>query len=351
MIPLMRPTFPPFAEAERVFSLALQNHCFSNFGPIHDRAVREFSQLALGKAVFTTSGTTALTLALLTLGLPRGARIAVPDFTHSGTLLSVVQAGLTSVLMGVDAQTWVLRSDEVEEAFRAGLIDGAVVVSPFGYRVDFCAWDTIFERTGLPMVYDLAGAFGEFPVTYAPRCYSFHSTKNFGVGEGGAVVFRKQEDQIWARRLSNFDTLPDRSIASTIGFNGKIDELKAAFILAGLRPCYRAAVEKRIEARRAALAFYERELEAFVPRGVKYPSLCVLGGLPAALLEKAGAAKNVAFKAYYPLLSHMPALEKTERLSESPVDMTGCCALPSDVTLEEAVQVVAVAKEIISGGR
>lgn len=344
MIRLIRPIVPRPDRAVEIFQYAINGKTFSNFGPLHEQLKNELSAIAGGWALPVTSGTAAIEVALRTLRLEPGARVALPDFTHSGTLLAVVRAGLTPVLVGVDPKTWTITATrELAELHRVAAV---VVVSPFGYPVDVGAWENFSKAYSVPIVYDLAGAWGFFPVTKNPRCYSLHATKNMGIGEGGFVVFDTVAEREVARRLINFDTLPDRSIASLNGTNAKVDELHAAFVLAAIEKTHRVRVDRRIADKRTLVRFYVEQLAGTtIPEAIRhgapsFPSLCVLGSLPAAELEAASDRLGVTFKRYYPLLSRMPAVAGVERISVSGDELETCCALPSDVDLNQAFQVV-----------
>lgn len=335
MIPLMRPDFPDLRKVHRIFQRA-HDYQFTNFGKLAVEVEDKLGLVMKGFALPVVNGTAALTVAANSLGL-RGKRVLIPDFTHSGTLLGLIQAGCEPVFGGVDDKSWVLELD-LAEAFH-NKFDAVCVVSPFGYEVDFFRWEKFSLEYDKPIIYDLAGAWGKFPPVANPRCYSFHSTKNFGVGEGGCVVFPTKELRDSARRVTNFGTLPDRSIESLEGFNCKIDELKAATILARLDDAFE--VKKRIEAKNKVLTFYSQEIKgAFLPKGHHNPSLCVLGNLPAKEIEEAGLRAGIQFKQYYPLLTHMPALREIERIYSSSEKMLHCLALPSDVSFNEAEKVV-----------
>lgn len=347
-IPLIRPLTPNVRGGTHLYLGAVNSGILSNYGPVHEQLRSKLQDIAGGHVVPVTSGTAAIEVALAVSGLEPGDRVMIPDFTHSGTLLAIVRAGLVPVLAGVDPKTWCLRPEEAEQAIRDSKIDGVIVVSPFGYEVDIVAWEAVQDRSGFTLLFDFAGAFGHFPRTNAPVCYSFHPTKNFGVSEGGMILFRSERQAKAARRIANFDTLPNREIASTRGGNFKLDELRSAFLLASLEARQLRDVELRIDQKRETLDYYRKNIPgAFVPDGKKYPSLCVLGNLPAGALEHASETLGITFKRYYPLLSSMPCLAEVPRLSTSSEVMKNCCALPSDVTLDEADRVVDIVKSFL----
>lgn len=341
MIPLIRPFVPPVSDAMDYFKKSVDQGVLSNFGELHEALAGRLSALAAGHAMPISTGTAAIEIALRTLNLAPGSKVLIPDYTHSGTLLGVVRAGLVPVFAGVDPMSWTLRIEEAQYAFLGNKVAAAVVVSPFGYDANVADWEAMSLMNGMPLVYDLAGGFGEFRSTQNPRCYSFHATKNLGVGEGGMIVFEERANYDRARRLCNFDTLPNRTIASMHGSNQKMDELKCAFLLASLDKLNQ--VLTRIERKSELIRLYRSGIAgSYSPGGPRHPSLCVLSNLPAIRLEAQAYKEKIAFRRYYPLLSRMSALASVERLSVSDDVMETCCALPSDVDLIEAHRVVDV---------
>lgn len=355
MIPLVRPLVANQKLAEEYLTQSRRRGVYSNFGPNHERLAARLKRLTRALEVLpVSSGTDAIEVALRVC-MSRGARVVVPDFTHIGTLSAVCRAGMKPVLAGVDDSTWTLRPSEILDAHAKGLVDGAVVVSPFGYSIDESAWREVANQ-GVPLVFDFAGAFGYFPRLDDPIVYSFHATKNFGVGEGGAIAFSSQDQYERARRLINFDTLPDRTIASLDGGNMKMGEIIASYLLATIsmpqKDPTRSLVFERIARKLSALELYAKMIPgAYLPIGPKSPSLCVLGNLPAQALEDASEELGIVCKRYYPLLSRMPGLSSVGRLSVSSDAMTTCCALPSDVDARELAVVIETVSSFIESSR
>jgi dTDP-4-amino-4,6-dideoxygalactose transaminase len=343
MIPLLRPEFPNLKTVEKIFSSAYRKKVFSNFGSLFDESVKQLSQIMNGEALPVTSGTTAISTALATMGA-KNKRIAIPDFTHSGTLLGVIQAQAKPVLFSVEPSTWIISLEDLKKHWQE--YDMVVVVSPFGYEVDFHAFEEFSVKYHKPVVYDLAGAWGMFRETINPRCYSFHATKNFSVGEGGCVVLPNVSMWEHARKLTNFGTNLDRSLIGDVGGNWKVDELRCALILTMLQPESLARVERKVSVKNSLLDFYESMTNKYVPRGTKTTSLCVLGGFTEKNIEEKMGNLGVQVKPYYPLLSKMASLAHIDRVTSSPPDMETCVALPSDVLIHEAYSVVQSLNEL-----
>lgn len=341
MIPLIRPTFPPMHVIEKYFRDCYKTKNYTNFGDLHTEVTIALRKVMGGYVLPVTSGTTALQIAMKNLRL-QGARVVVPDFTHSGTFLSVKMAGAEPVIMACDPDTWVL--DPVELMSQASKFDAIIVVSPFGYYVNVPFWDDLAKRLGKKLIYDFAGAFGFFPETENLKCYSFHATKNFGVGEGGAIVHPSVQSWEESRRISNFGTLEDRSIQDEFGINGKIDEFRCAAILAQLESLYR--VWTRIQNKNALIEFYKTYLKGIrCPVGPKRPSLTVFNNFEISDIEARSLDQGIVVKKYYPLLSQMDFAEKFVCTSGSK-KLEYCYALPCDVSLSEAMKVVECIKQL-----
>lgn len=338
MIPLLRPDFPSLSEAGEIFSSCYKKKIFSNFGALFDESVKKLSKLMNGEALPVTSGTTAIQAALSTMNA-KGKRVAIPDYTHSGTLLAVIGAQATPVLFGVDPNSWIISIKDLKKHWDQ--YDMIVVVSPFGYEIDFHKFEALSVELKKPIVYDMAGCFGNFPDTINPRCYSFHATKNFSVGEGGCVVLPDLKMWEQAKKIINFGTNLDRSLCGDQGGNLKVDELRCALILANLREENLEAIYNKIKNKTALLQFYQEQLEGYVPKGEnKFTSLCTVGDLPVKEIEEHCLKNEIMVKGYYPLLSKMKGLAHIERVSSSSKEMETCLALPSDVSMDEAYQVV-----------
>lgn len=347
MIPLVRPSLPPLKNFHTRMAAANASGKLANFGPIFDETVKALARASGRWELPVSNGTTALQLAVMS-AFPPGSRILIPDFTHVGTLQAVVAAGCVPVLAPVDRRTWTL-SESFAHCLGSSSYDGFIVVSPFGYRVDFEHYDHVAKIVGKPVVYDLAGAWGLPVHTRAPVSYSLHATKNFSCGEGGIVSFASEDCWEAARVISNFGTLPDRCVATPLANNMKVDEMKCAVIMEYMEQP--EIIAARIQRKKDLIYGYQRNLEKHcVPHDLAQnaaPSLCVLGGLNAALLGAEAQRRGVEVKPYYVLLSDMPGLRDIRRAGVSSPFFRTCMALPSDVTTLEAETVVLTVLEVL----
>lgn len=324
MIPLLRPFFPPVRDIERIYRKAFKTGKHSNFGPLFEDASVFLSEKANGFCLPVSTGTAAIEIACR-MKFKQGDRILVPDYTHIGTLVAIKAAGCTPVLSRTN-EHWVLDPNDIQ----GKQINGVVAVSPFGYSVNTKAIDRICKRLDIGVVYDFAGAWGYFPKTKNPVCYSLHATKNFACGEGGVIRLRTQKEWIHARWLSNFCNDKDRIVRNLDGRNHKPSELLCAVILAYDKH-YKVIADK-IKLKSDAITFYKYHLNLKTPEVVA-PSMCVLGHFLPTLKQ----GKYIEMKQYYtPFPNNL-----CDHISRTDLSLvTSRHALPSDVTAKEANEVV-----------
>jgi len=145
------------------------------------------------KVLLTTSGTTALDMASLLCELKPGDEVILPSFTFSSSATAFANYGAKLVFVDVRPDTMNIDETKIESA----ITDKTKVILVMHYAGVACEMDTIMDiarRHGLLVVEDAAqgvmssykgkalGTIGDF------GCYSFHETKNYSMGEGGAVL-------------------------------------------------------------------------------------------------------------------------------------------------------------------
>ncbi|HWJ63307.1 MAG TPA: DegT/DnrJ/EryC1/StrS family aminotransferase [Acidimicrobiales bacterium] len=151
-----------------------------------------------------SSCTAALEIAVASLRLPPGARVAVPTWTFVASASSVVHAGAVPVLLDVEPDTLNISPDAVEAAIAEG-IDALMVVHFAGTPVDRAVLDLAAEA-GVPVIEDAAHALGASDhrgpisgVGTVGACLSFYATKNLTSAEGGALITHDDELAAYAR--------------------------------------------------------------------------------------------------------------------------------------------------------
>lgn len=147
------------------------------------------------KTLLTTSGTTALDMAALLCELEPGDEVILPSFTFSSTATAFVLAGAKLVFVDIRPDTMNIDETKIE----AAITPRTKAIVAVHYAGVACEMDTIMDiarRHHLLVVEDAAqgvmstykgqalGTIGDF------GCYSFHETKNYSMGEGGALLIK-----------------------------------------------------------------------------------------------------------------------------------------------------------------
>lgn len=186
---------PPFVGTELDYMRkAVENHKICGDGPFTKKCDEWMEQkFNAYKVMLTTSGSTALDMAALLCGLKPGDEVILPSFTFSSTANSFVLAGATLVFVDIRPDTMNIDEKKIE----AAITDKTKVICAMHYAGVACEMDTIMDiarRHGLLVVEDAAqGVMAQYKGRYLGTigdfgCYSFHETKNYSMGEGGAIV-------------------------------------------------------------------------------------------------------------------------------------------------------------------
>jgi len=235
---------PRMTGAENVRVDEVLRSAYLNEGDVTTEFEREIARLlGVQHVVATTSGTSALFLALAALNIGHGDEVIVPDVTFIATANAVVLAGATPVLVDVDRQSLAMAPDQVERAITPRT-KGLIPVHVSGRAAAMSDLLAIAERHGLAVVEDAAEAFlsihnGRALGTFGHAgCFSFSPNKTITTGQGGVVVTNDADLHQRLRELKD-QGRPTRGtggndIHRSIGFNFKLTNLQAAVGLAQL---------------------------------------------------------------------------------------------------------------------
>jgi dTDP-4-amino-4,6-dideoxygalactose transaminase len=173
---------------------AIENAHISGDGPFTKKCHALLEQeLGVPKALLTTSCTHALEMAAILLGIQPGDEVVIPDFTFVSTVNAFVLRGARPVFVDVRPDTLNLDESKLE----AALTPKTSAIVPVHYAGVGCEMDSIMEiavRHDVPVIEDNAhGLFGRYKGNYlgtfgCMASQSFHETKNFSCGEGGALL-------------------------------------------------------------------------------------------------------------------------------------------------------------------
>ena len=231
---------PFFLEYKKAFDSTLESGWF-----ILGEKVGEFEKdfanyTGCGYCSGVASGLDALTLSLKALNFRMGEEVIVPSNTYIATILSIIHNGLKPVLVEPDIRTYNIDPGKIEEKI-TGNTRGIMVVHLYGKP---CSMDPVMKiaaRYGLKVIEDCAqshgakykgkqtGSFGDF------GAFSFYPTKNLGaLGDGGAITTSSLDLDHAVKVLRNYGQ--EKKYHNIVpGYNSRLDELQAAFLLVKLR--------------------------------------------------------------------------------------------------------------------
>ena len=201
---------------------------------------REFSLLVNEReCVAVNSGTSALHLALLSLGIGVGDEVIVPSFTFAATANSVALTGAKPVFVDININTYNIDPNLIEKAITPNT-KAIQVVHLYGLPADMIRIIEIAKRHNLLIIEDAAQAhsasINEQPVgTFGDAAaFSFYPTKNITSGEGGMIVFKDKEPARLARLYRN-QGMEKRYQNEIVGFNLRMTDIHAAIGRAQLK--------------------------------------------------------------------------------------------------------------------
>lgn len=191
--------------------------------------------------ITTNSGTTALHLALATLGIGKGDEIIIPTFTMIATANAVTYTGAEPVLVDVDMETWNIDVSKLEGKITKRT-KAIIPVHTYGHPADMDTILDIAEKHGLYVIEDAAEAHGaEYKGRKAGSfgdlsCFSFYANKIITTGEGGIIITNNEElakRASWLRAHA-FGRHNKHFYHEALGFGYRMSALQAAFGLAQL---------------------------------------------------------------------------------------------------------------------
>jgi len=249
-IQVTRPTMPDPVAYARKLETVWESRWLTNEGTLQVELRERLKEyLGLEHLSLCCNGTIALLIALQAERINGGEVITTP-FTFPATVHALYWNRVQPVFSDIDPHTFNLDPGQIER--RIGPETRAILpVHVFGYPCDVAGIQEIADRHGLPVIYDAAHATG---VEVAGESLlgsgdmsivSFHGTKLFTTGEGGAVVSGSRTQQQRVDYLKNFGIAGEESVIGP-GVNGKMSEFQAAFGLLQLDGL-RAEIEHRRE--------------------------------------------------------------------------------------------------------
>ena len=279
---------PPFLGPETDYiSEAIKNHKICGDGPFTAKCNKWIEdKTGTPKALLTTSCTHALEMSALLLGIQPGDEVIMPSYTFCSTADAFVLRGAKLVFVDIRPDTLNIDETKIEDA----ITEKTKVIVPVHYAGVSCEMDTIMEiaeKYDLKVVEDAAqgvmseykgralGTIGDF------GCYSFHETKNYSMGEGGALLIKDPA------KIEEAEILREKGTNRSVFLRGQIDkytwvdqgssylpsDLNAAYLWAQLQEAEKINNDRLASWNKYYNAFEELENEGFVQRPV-IPSEC-----------------------------------------------------------------------------
>ena len=286
-------------------------------GPEVEAFERDVAAYAgVAHAVGLTSGTDALLVALMALGIGFGDEVITPTFSFFATAGAVSRLGATPRFVDIDPLTFNVDPDAVKEAI--GTKTRAIIpVHLYGQAADMEPILATAARDGIPVIEDAAQAIG---ATYRGRqagsmgamgCFSFFPSKNLGAfGEAGLLTMRDVNIAARARMLRNHGMEP-KYYHHLVGGNFRMDAMQAA-VLRVKAPHLDAWTEaRRLNARRYRRLFGDAGLEDRVglpqePEGCRHIFNQFVIRTPARdELKRHLDARGIGNEIYYPVPFHL----------------------------------------------
>lgn len=259
MIPVTRPYIPRRERLIHYLNRIDQSQTLTNFGPLHHELKHKLEEyLGVENLLLVANGTLALQIAYKTLGLT--GKVLTTPFTFIATASSIKWEGLEPVFGDIDPETFNLDVRTLPDNPRELGITAIVAVHVYGNPCDVEALQTYARKHNLKLIYDAAHAFGvklngQSVLQYGDAsALSFHATKIFHTGEGGAIIFKQKEDYERALRLINFGFDDQKNIVD-VGINAKMSEYHAAVGL-----CVLEDIDHILEHRLQQFDYYQKHL-------------------------------------------------------------------------------------------
>ena len=296
-------------------------------------------------ALACSSGTDALLMALMALGIGPGDAVFTTPFTFFATVETIALVGATPVFADIDEATYNIDPAKLEEAIlkveREGKLKPKAVipVDLFGLTADYKAIKPLADAHGLAIIEDACQAFGAVapggkraPSLGTIGCTSFFPAKPLGCyGDGGAVF--TDDDDLFDKMYSilvHGRSAEDRYNNVRLGLNARCDTIQAAVLLAKLK-LFPGEVEMRqVVADRYRAGLKDLVSVQTIPEGCVsvYAQFCPRSS-KFAEIQAALKAADVPTARYYPIPMHL--LGATEYLGYKKGDMPVSEACAADI--------------------
>ncbi len=292
--------------------------------------------------VATTSGTTALHVALVAAGIGAGDEVLSSPFTFIASANSILYTGARPMFVDIEPRTFNLDPGLIEAAITPRT-KAIMPVHLFGLMADMDAIMAIAARHGLLIIEDACQAHGaewggRRAGSYGVGCFSFYPTKNMTTGEGGMIT---THDAALAERcrVVRQHGMRRQYYHDELGFNARMTDVHAAIGLAQIEKLA-AFNEHRIANARYLSEHLQGVTTPFVPSGARHVyhqyTVRVPGGRRDAVMEGL-KARGVGCGVYYPLAVYAQKLYRDLGYTETLPETERACAEVLSLPVHPAV--------------
>ena len=260
--------------------------------------------------VAVNSGTSALHVAISSLGLKPGFEVLVPSFSFAATANSVMIAGGKPVFVDINPLTFNINVEKIEDAINSS----TKVILPvhlYGLPADMLSINVIAKKHNLYVIEDAAQAHGA-SINSTPvgcfgdlACFSFYPTKNMTSCEGGMIAAKQTQHEDYCRLLIN-QGMAKKYENEIVGFNLRMTEVHATIGLGQLKKLDFMNM-KRLEIANYYNSNIEKLQLPFVPKGFKHVYHQFTFRLPAEVRSNFQAwmkTRGIETGVYYPTPIH-----------------------------------------------
>lgn len=278
--------------------------------------------------ITVASGTEALLISLMALGIGKGDEVITTPFTFVATAEAIVNVGATPVFVDVELDTGNIDASKIEEQITSKT-KAIIPVSLYGQVADMDEINHIAAKYGdIPVIEDAAQSFG---ATYKGKnscdlstfaCTSFFPSKTLGCYGDGGAIFTSDDDLAQACREIRVHGQSQRYVHTRIGVGGRMDTLQCAVVLAKLEK-FDWEVEQRLTVGKKYNTMLDdvgvRRVQQRGDRNSVFGQYSIFvncrDNVQAILKEK-----NIPTAVHYPMpLNQQPAYKQLAKLNDTPI--------------------------------
>ncbi len=321
MIKVTKTFFPPLEEYEKELQRIWQNEWLTNRGElVQELEFKLKNRFSVPYITLTTNGTLPLQISLKVLA--KAGEVITTPFSYIATTSAIIWENCIPVFVDIDPEHLTIDETKIEAAITSKTT-AILATHVFGNPCAVEAIENIAKRYNLKVIYDAAHCFGVnykgesiFNFGDVSTC-SFHATKIFHTGEGGAFFTQNAELHQKLFYAHNFGHIgPEKFNAP--GINAKMSELQAAMGLTVL-----PYMEEIVEARKKIVEFYDEHLDFSKMQRIKirentkwnysyYPIILKSEAILMKLLEKLNEQDIYPRRYFYPSLNTLDFTENVK---------------------------------------